>query len=720
MTLLQNDSGALTEAEAVRPSAPVDVAPRPSRAVRAPRSFRPDIEGLRAVAVLIVVIYHADLGISGGYVGVDVFFVISGFLITRQLVKQVEARGVAALPTFYAQRVRRLLPGAAVVVVATVVVARFWAPVLQVKGIATDALFTTFYALNYRLAEQGTDYQHMGTAASPLQHFWSLAVEEQFYFVWPILIAVLLAVGRRRGRLLVVLAIVTVIVVSSRASVQITESSAPMAYFSLHTRAWELGVGALVALAAGHLAQLPRWLAGVAAWLGLACIALSAVIFSDATPFPGSAAWLPVGGTALVIAAGTGPRVGLERVLAEPLMQCLGRISYAWYLWHWPMLVLAPFVVGHDLSVLERCAVIWVSLVSAVLTFFFVEEPTRRMRVPTLRWLGMGVLLSATVVGACVLVIANPPSTTGSGKSADLASTAQGRQAPSVVRRAVAAGLLTVQAPSNLTPQPADAADSMPHPSSEPGTHNTYDTLCHAAFTQVEQGDCVYGDANAKRTVVLFGDSHMEQWFSAVNTMALEKHWKVVTWTKAACPAARLTVPNPALNRDYTECDEWRAATIAKIRALHPQLVLVGQSENVASSSVPPATFAAATVQTLTDLREGTDTKVVYVADIPIPGTDLPACVAANLADVRPCTFDRAKAYTYPDRHQAITPAVRGAGFGLVDPVSWFCSRTKCAAVVGNVLVYRNSSHMTVPYSRWLAPALWPAVQRAARTAKEL
>ena len=715
MTLLQSSA----PENAVPQSRTADVGRSPTSRP-APRSFRPDIEGLRAVAVLVVVAYHAGLGISGGYVGVDVFFVISGFLITRQLVKHVEARGIAALPLFYAQRVRRLLPGAAVVVIATVVAARFWAPVLQVKDIATDAFFTTFYALNYRLAEQGTDYQHMGTAASPLQHFWSLAVEEQFYLLWPIVIALLLTLGRRGGRLLVLVAIVAVVVLSARASVQITESSAPMAYFSLHTRAWELGVGALVALSADHLARLPRLLAGVIAWLGLAGIVVSALVFTDATPFPGSAAWLPVAGTALVIAAGTGPRVGVERLLGEPLMQCVGRISYAWYLWHWPMLVLAPYAVGHGLSVLERCAVIWLSLASAVLTFFLVEEPTRRLRVPPLRWLGLGVLLSASVVGVCVLVIVNAPSTTGSGASTSLASTIEGRQAPSAVHRAVRAGLLTVGAPSNLDPQPGDAADSRPQPSTEPGTHNSYDSLCHAAFTQVTQEDCLYGDEGASRTVVLFGDSHMEQWFSAVNAMALQKHWRVVTWTKAACPAARLTVSNPALNRDYTECDEWRASTIARIRALRPALVLVGQSENVASSSVPPSTFAAATVQTLTELREGGHSKVVYVQDIPIPGSDLPACVAANLADVRPCTFDRSRAYTYPDRHQAMAPAVRAAGIGIVDPVGWFCSEASCAAVVGNVLVYRNGSHMTVPYSRWLAPALWPAVQRAARNGKEL
>jgi hypothetical protein len=284
----------------------------------------------------------------------------------------------------------------------------------------------------------------------------------------------------------------------------------------------------------------------------------------------------------------------------------------------------------------------------------------------------------------------------------------------------VAAGLLTEEAPSNLIPQPADAADSVPHPSTEPGTQNSYDTLCHASFPQVQQDDCIYGDPDATRTVVLFGDSRMEQWFAAVNIMALEKNWRVVTWTKSGCPAARLTVLNPVLNRDYTECDQWRAATIARIRALRPALVLVGQSENLASASVSPGAFAAATVETLTELRQDGHSRVVYVQDTPIPQFDLPTCVAAHLSDVRACTFSRSRSHTYPDRHRALAPALRTAGFGFVDPASWFCSSGRCVAVVGNVLVYRDRSHITVPYSRWLGPALWPAIQRAARSGKEL
>ncbi|WP_158604414.1 acyltransferase family protein [Nocardioides mangrovicus] len=673
-----------------------------------PRRFRPDIEGLRAIAVVSVVVYHAGLGLPGGYVGVDVFFVISGFLITRQLVAAVAQQGIRALPVFYSHRIRRLLPAAVVVVLATVLAARIWAPALQLRSIVTDAAFTTFYGLNYRLAALGTDYQHVGTAASPLQHFWSLAVEEQFYVVWPIVVALALVLGSRRGRAALIVLVVAVVAVSSAYAVVVTRASAPWAYFSLHTRAWELALGALVALAAPALARLPRRLAAIGAWGGIAMIVLSAVRYTDATAFPGYAAWLPVGGAALVVAAGCGERTSAERVLGEPLMQCLGRISYAWYLWHWPMLVLAPDVLGHRLDAVERGAVVWLSLVAALVSFFAVEEPARNLRMPDWRWFATAFALSGTVVAACGAAVLWGPRLVGTGADQNLtvlgttSSSAHGIDA--VIERQLKAGLRIEAAPANLTPKPADASASLP-PTSHDG--------CHAGFTQVQQGSCVYGDTTAHRTVVLFGDSHMEQWQPALDQLGRRMHWRVVSWTKAACPAAALTVQNPSLNRTYTECDTWRAQTISRIRALQPALVLMSQSENVASSSVSPSAFADATLRTIDALQAGGVVKVHYLQDIPIPGTDLPTCVASHLDDVGHCDFERSKAYTYPARHAALAPALRKAGVAQTDPADWFCTSTECPAVVGNVLVYRNDSHMTVPYSRWLAPALRPVLRAA-------
>ena len=339
---------------------------KPTGTGATPRRFRPDIEGLRAIAVLSVVLYHARLGVRGGFVGVDVFFVISGFLITRQLVGTAGRRGLRALPEFYARRIKRLLPAAAVVVVATLAVARFWGPPLQARSVAVDGLFTTFYSLNYRLAVLGTQYLHQNDAVSPLQHFWSLGVEEQFYLVWPVLIVVMLILPRRirTGALALVLAAVCAL--SYRWSARLTAVAAPWAYFSLQTRAWELALGALVAVGSAWLARLPGFLAETMGALGLAAVLASCFAVSDATAYPGTIAMVPVAGTALVIAAGVGRARRVERFLGEALAQCLGRVSYAWYLWHWPMLVLAPSVVGHPLDVGGRLIVVWLSLLAAV------------------------------------------------------------------------------------------------------------------------------------------------------------------------------------------------------------------------------------------------------------------------------------------------------------------------------------------------------------------
>ncbi len=686
----------LTAPDVAAPApAPAPKNHRPPRAAAPPRGFRPDIEGLRAVAVVLVVLYHADLGFPGGYVGVDVFFVVSGFLITRQLVQKVGRHGARALPTFYAHRVRRLLPAAVVVVAATVLAARIWAPALSVRDIALDALHTTFYGLNYRLAAVGTDYQHLGAAASPLQHFWSLGVEEQFYLVWPLLVVAILAVPRVAQSLLT-LTVVAVVICSAYWSVTVTTQSAPWAYFSLHTRAWELGLGALVALGAARLAATPARLRGLAAAVGLVAIVAAAVVYDDTTPFPGTAAWVPVGGAALVVAAGCGTSVGVERVLGGPLMQCLGRASYSWYVWHWPMLVIAPMAVGHQLGWFERSAVVWLSLVAAMLSFFLVEEPARRAHLPDLRWLGAALGLSGAVAATAAVVIAFPPSLTGSGQAVTAArSEAASTTVPAPMQAALERGVEATAVPSNLTPGLDDAADSIPP---------TRDTGCHAEFTQVDQPACEFGARDGRRTAVLFGDSHMEQWLPAFDEAGRADAWRVVSWTKSACPVADIDIYNDVLRRTYTECAQWREATLDRIERLDPDVVIVSQAETVIPGSVSPEEYAGALASTLGDLRSRVRGEVRFLHDIPIPGDDSPACVAAHLDDIGSCVYDAEGAYSYPDRHAAIAPALSAAGVDVVATQPWFCTDEGCPPIVDNLLVYRDDSHMTVPYSRWLLP----------------
>lgn len=276
----------------------------------ASRGFRADVQALRALAVLLVILHHAGVpGVRAGYVGVDVFFVISGFLITAHLVGEATRTGRVRFAAFYARRIRRLLPAALLVVLGTVAAALLTGSPAKVADAAVHAWFTTFYGLNYRLAAEGVDHQNATAAPSPLQHYWSLAVEEQFYLLWPLLIVVALWVARRAGRPALPAVVATVTALSLAASVHLTATSPTVSYFALHTRAWELGAGALLALGSARLARVPRRVAAAASWAGFAAIAASAAAYSDATAFPGSAALLPVGGAALVIAAGCGGQV---------------------------------------------------------------------------------------------------------------------------------------------------------------------------------------------------------------------------------------------------------------------------------------------------------------------------------------------------------------------------------------------------------------------------
>jgi peptidoglycan/LPS O-acetylase OafA/YrhL len=340
--------------------------------------FRPDIEGLRAVAVIAVLLYHAGLPlVQGGYIGVDVFFVISGFLITGLLLKELEQNGTLSITRFYSRRAKRLLL-ITLVVLATVVVFSWllFSPV-RMDEVSFDIIAAGLYVMNWRLAIQAADYFGAGLQASPVQHFWTLGVEEQFYLLWPILLLAVAWWCRRTGRnLRPALAIVLALVAISSLvySIHSTGQEAGAAYFSTLTRGWELALGGTLALVPASWLHLPRPAAAALACAGLSAIVYSTVRFSDDTLFPGYAALLPTFGTAAIIAAGFSSTSAMPvRLLTLAPVRHVGRISYSWYLWHWP-LVFAAALWG-KLSALEGLAVLTASYVPAVLTHRWVEKP---------------------------------------------------------------------------------------------------------------------------------------------------------------------------------------------------------------------------------------------------------------------------------------------------------------------------------------------------------
>ena len=380
------------------------------------RSFRPDVQGLRAVAVVLVVLFHANIpGLRGGYVGVDVFYVISGFVITGVLLRERARAGSTSLLHFYTRRIRRILPAASLVIIASVVAAYTFLGSASGNQNATDARWASVFLINIHFAATGTNYLASQMPPSVLQNYWSLAVEEQFYLVYPAVFLVVAGLSLRsslRRRLGWVLGVA--IVASFVWSIVQTTNNPTAAFFSPLPRVWELALGGLVAVSTVQLRRLPTVIASASSWIGLGAIFLASIVFSAATPYPGWRVALPVCGTALVIAGGmTNPTHGAERLLRLRAFQWVGLISFSLYLWHWPVLQIAT--QRHGVAALptwDNVLLILGSVVLAALTYRFIENPVRHSGfLAARRWasLILGIcLVAATLTVATVELNGHP------------------------------------------------------------------------------------------------------------------------------------------------------------------------------------------------------------------------------------------------------------------------------------------------------------------------
>ncbi|AKK30771.1 acyltransferase family protein [Mycobacterium sp. EPa45] len=700
-------------------------------------SFRPDIEGLRAVAVVAVVLFHASVpGLGGGYVGVDVFFVISGFLITGLLWREVSSTGSVRLRAFYGARARRLLPASAAVGVVTMLAATFLLPPLQAPTVLYDGILSALYVSNYRFMLEGVNYfsaaNHL--SPSPFLHYWSLGVEEQFYLVWAPMIlgsAWLIRLWRRKSPdttrqrpYLVVLALVAV--VSFGISFVTTNVMPAAAFYSLPTRAWQLALGGLVALTAGHWRRLAAVPAAVAGWAGLAMIGLACTWFSSTTPFPGTAALLPTIGAALVIGAGCAtPTQGCGNLLRLAPMRAIGRISYSWYLWHWPVLVLAPLLVGHPLGLIGRVTAAVLSAGLAALTLKFIEDPLRFS--PVIRnspWRSLGLGAAATAIAVCVglVLVQVVPSSVGHGPSVKpltitVAPVVAGAgleaydaavsQAFAQVQAALAASADVKAVPSNLTPPLANAAAE---------DKQVYLGGCMRDFLETGHPECASGDTGSATRVALIGDSHAAMWAPAFRELADQRHWRVEMLAKTGCPLMDLPIRSPLLHREYTECEQWRTEILDRLRAEHPRLVVLSMWRGYGSADWPSGftAYDRAWLDSLTRmvhrLRE-MGTQVLVLGPIPDPQSVVPVCLSAHLDDATVCEPTRSTAVT-PSGIAAEAAAVKAGGGQYADLTELFCTANRCPVIVGNTLVYFDWNHLTLEYSRALAPAVGALADR--------
>lgn len=703
--------------------------------------FRPEVEGLRAVAVVLVLLYHARFDIfAGGFIGVDVFFVLSGFLITSLLLRELATSGSISLVGFWARRARRLLPASGLVVVATLLAGRLLLDGLSQGDLARDAIAASAFVANFRFFNVGTDYLAEGHAASPLLHFWSLAVEEQYYLVWPALMLVLLKVVRLTRAALV--AVLGVLWVGSLAlCVQTTRDEPMWAFFMLPARAWELLSGALIAVVGGTLWRRAERARAIVGCVGLGAIIGAAMAYDDTTPFPGFAAIVPVVATVAVINAGTvagGPGVLL---CARP-MQWIGARSYAIYLWHFPVLLLAEARYG-SLTVLARLALLAGAVLLAAISFALIENPIRfapKLVASPARSLVMGAWIALAGVTAAALVLNNPPrlstdavaaaptlatwpttptpTTTAASSTTVAPPTTMARPPvadashdnPPELAPLIAANLplleeavTTKKVPANLTPSLGQSKNDLPQ---------IYADGCILDVGVSEPKHCVYGDPAGQTTIVLFGDSHAAQWMPAVHKVAIANQWRLIVHTKKACPSAEIpTIKDP----NHTDCAPWRASVIASMEALQPDLVVMSgyryQAAPGTEGRSPDRVWRDGIDLTVAKLKPFAQ-HILLLGDSSTPALLVPYCLANNLSNVPNCMATREEAIR-PSRLGVEREVAAKYDIDFIPTSDWTCTDTLCPVIVGNVLMYRDDSHLTATAAEFLAPYIELALLHA-------
>ena len=467
------------------------------------------IQGLRAIAVALVLLFHAGW-LPGGYIGVDVFYVISGYLITGLILRDQNF----SFAKFYARRAKRLLPASFLVLFLTALFFWFLAPVISRSQFSKDLLASTWYVSNYLYAHWQNDYQNLGATPSPLIHFWSLAVEEQFYLFWPIL----LFIFRNRVKLMVIV----VTGLSFLSSLLLIQNAPILAFYSLPTRAFELGFGSLLFLITSSNHSMKS-----SSWLGLIAILLAGFIFNSHTAFPGIPALLPLLGAGLIIVSQKS-----NLFLELGLLQKLGDWSYSIYLWHWPILILPTLYLQRELNIIEKFGCLVLCLLLAFLTFRFIENPLRKANISNIR-VGLSALLSGLVLSAFAFVL-----NVNSASALDL---------------------------NSIREQPRIYADGC-----------QLDKQATAP-----KATCIYGDISASKLIVLFGDSHAAQWFPAVDIWAKKHKYRLFVMTKSSCPAFAIPLKDNGAFKAKL-CEKFRQNALAEIKKLNPALVIVGNFEHYA------------------------------------------------------------------------------------------------------------------------------------------
>lgn len=653
-------------------------------------TFRPEVQGLRALAVLMVVTYHVWLGRVSG--GVDIFLLISAFLLTLSFVRKVESGASFNLIRHWLHLFKRLLPAAVVVILG--VLAGTWLILPQSRWpvVLDQAWAALLYRQNWLLADTAVDYyaqDHAG--ASPLQHFWSLSIQGQVFILWPLVFAVSAGVWRvlrlrwnASYRAVAAIAFAGILAVSLAFSVDQTATNQAYAYFDTRTRLWEFALGSLLALGL-PLLKPGKVLRVALGWAGLVAMVSCGLVLTVDRAFPGFVALWPTLAAAAIIASGeSGSRFGADRLLSWKPLVSLGDNSYALYLWHWPTLVLALAATDVQAPNLgQGAAIIATSVALAVLTTRFVEKPLREWRWPQVRtW------RTAVVVIACCALLAGPVAVWQTSLSAEEAATAAQPRDLTPGAALLTPGNAGAPAPEGrIIPGPVALDNDWAgiHQACT-GPNATADPVLEGCRQAVPEG------GTTKRIVVL-GDSHAQQYLAALAPIADSRGWELVTLLMPAC---RFGAESETRN---AECNAYNRSSAAYVLEHRPDAVFT-----VATLTHEEAPFETEVPAYLEGIRPfaGAGVEIVGIRDNPRFTINMPECVQRHSRDAPACNPPLNESLAEPSPLEIYRGKVQG--LHLMDLSDFICAGGICPAVVGNIYVYKDDNHLSRTYVESMIP----------------
>ncbi len=675
--------------------------------------MRPEIQALRAIAVVTVVVFHYwPHLITGGYVGVDVFFAISGFLITAHLVREVDRTAKLSLPAFWARRARRILPAALLVLLFCSAATYLVAPLNLWEQFFAEIRASTLYVENWNLAAQAVDYLGAENRPSPVQHYWSLSVEEQFYIVWPVLILIAIVVARRGSEQLrrrsIAAMLITLTAASLIYSILETAADPAAAFFITPTRVWEFGAGGILALAAAAGGR-PALRAG-ASWLGVAAILIASFCFSTETPFPGAAALLPILGTLAVIWAGA-PQLrwaplGWMKLRA---VQWVGDNSYSIYLWHWPLLILAPFVLLGALTTPIKIALLALTLILAGLTKRFVEDPLRTgpllARGRPRKTFIFALAATALVLLAGFAAIAHLNERQAQDRRATARLLASGEPClGAAARDPHNQPCINPKLRLSVYPSPATARELV---IPRDGTEANKSPLCRDGLKLIGLLEiCSLGVPadRAKREIVAIGDSHARRWRPGLNLVASKLGWKISSIVRRGCPLSSYLTGTAV---EIRGCRQWQRQLVEWLDQ-NPKIdtLIMAQSSGTGRNPDSFDNRVRGYEERLRDLPR-TIRQVVVLRDNPRAGPGTLDCVERAIAASKPagpaCAIERSVALI-PDALALAASNVNQSNIDVIDLTEFYCGPRRCLAVVGGVLIHSDKHHQTELWNLTLAP----------------